>query len=379
LAIVLGAVGVVGAVMGFVLKALHESARSHGERASLLAKPPIRVRQAAATGLFYRIGVDAEAAEALAIFGSGEHHAPYLQHDVDEDLRSALQAASRRDGATLIVISGRSTAGKSRTLMEGVTSQLPDAWLLLPRDPTALVKLADADPPREVGTGPSIVWLDDIELWAKPAGQGLSPDTLEALSHWRQPVLVLATEGGKGVDLAGPEAAQFHEITSDLLTRARQLRLDSEVTKCEAMRIGERFGDEVATRIGRDGIGEFMIAAPRLIARLDTDRECPEGQAIARAAIDCQRAGLLRPLPSDWLQALYVHYLAGPATNELFLRGLAWVTHPLFARTALLSRAEDDSDSYEPYDFIVDYSNRKGRPIKGASAAFVGEVSAVAG
>jgi tetratricopeptide (TPR) repeat protein len=366
LVVALAAVGVLGAALGILLKALHERARSRGARAALVRRPPIRVREAAATELFYSIGVDAEAAEALAILGGDYKHAPYLDRDVDEALRSALRTAAGRASATLVVVSGRSKTGKSRTLLEGIAAELEDAWLLWPRDGGALAMLADAGPPREIRAELSIIWLDDIEPWAKPGDQGLSPHTLEVLNGWRQPVLVLAAEGGKGIDLAGPEAAWFHEITSDLLARAHRFRLDPEVSDREAGRIGARFAPEVAARIQRDGIGEFMIAAPRLVARLETDRNCAEGRAIVRAAVDCQRAGLLRPLPSEWLQTLYGHYLPGPVSPEGFRRGVGWATQPLYARTALLSRDDEQPDSYAPYDYIVDYTARRGRPVEPA-------------
>lgn len=361
LAIALATLGVAGAVVTFALKGLHERAKRRGEGAALLALPPVRMLDAAASGAFYRMGVDAEAEEALAALGAEAAHAPYLERDIDEELRSVLRDALTGRRATLIVLSGRSKTGKSRTLLEAAAAERGQAWLLAPRDPPALAVLAHGGPPSDVGSGPYVIWLDDIEPWARPGTQGLNPQTLEAFDGWNQPVLVLAAEGGKGIDLAGPEGRQFHEIARDLVIRARQLRLDPEVTRHESARIRERFEPEVAARIERDGIGEFMIAAPRLIARLETDRDCLEGQAVVQAAIDCRRSGLLRPLHAEWLGALYGHYLRVPATPEAFARGLAWATHPLFARTALLSRTDDGG--YMAYDYIVDYAARRGRPI----------------
>jgi tetratricopeptide (TPR) repeat protein len=362
LVITLAAVGLAGAVVGLVLKALHEAAKGAELAAALWARPPLRACDVEIEA--YSLGVDWEAQEALDALGGDLEHAPYLERDLDKRLHHELSRAAARPEATLIVVSGRSKTGKSRTLLEAVAVTLPDAWLWVPRDPSALAKAAGAGAPRKSGADACVIWLDDLEPWAKPRDQGLNSQTLTALGGWGQPVLVLATEGGKGVDLAGAQGARFDEITSDLLARARRCWLEAELTESEAVHPRERFGYEVAGRIEREGIGEFMIAAPRLIARLEHDRECPEGQAIVRAAIDCQRAGLLRPLPGAWLRELFGDYLPGPSGPEDFIRGLKWATRPLYARTALLTRWDaDEAEAYVAYDYIVDYVQSRGREI----------------
>jgi hypothetical protein len=348
----LAAVGVTGAVVGLVLKALYERAKRAEAAAALWGRPPLRARDV--TAELYELGVGWEAQEALEALGGELEHAPYVERDIDDKLRAALRQAAQRSEPTLVVVSGRSKTGKSRTMLEAAAVTVPDAWLLVPRNPAALATAARGDAPPEATAGPCVIWLDDLEPWAKPGDQGLSPETLKALAEWPQPVVVLATQGGKGVDLASVSAAGFLEITSDLLARAETFWLEAAVTPGEAIRLSEHFGRTVAERVEREGIGEFMIAAPRLIARLETDRECPEGQAIVRAAIDIQRAGLVRPLPVGWLQAVWGHYLPAPPTPEGFERVLDWATSPLYTRTALLSRAPNgDADTYTPYDYLV--------------------------
>jgi hypothetical protein len=362
--ITLAAVAVVGGLVGFVLKLLHERAKPAEGRRALWARSPLRVRDAVQAGLFYEIGVDMEAPEALGELGVEGEHVSYIERDVDSLLRPAILDAAERRGVTLVVVQGDSKTGKSRTLLEGVAATLPDAWLLVPRDPAALAAVARGDPPRAVGRGPSLVWLDDLEPWARPGDQGLNPQTFAALERWGQAVVVLATQGGKGIELAGEEGERYYEILSDLLTRARDFpRLRSDVSVDERVRLTEQFGQQAAERLVREGIGEFMVAAPRLVERLESSRGSPEGRAIVRAAIDFQRAGLLRPLPVAWLRQLYGCYLPGPAAPEAFDHGLAWATRPLYGQTALLARSSDSRDAYEPHDYLVAYAARQGKPI----------------
>jgi hypothetical protein len=74
----------------------------------------------------------------------------------------------------------------------------------------------------------------------------------------------------------------------------------------------------------RKGIGARLIDAPRLLDRLQTARAyCPEGGAVAHAAIDWRRTGVLRrPTEAD-LEALYSAYLEEdfPVSAENFSRG----------------------------------------------------------
>src|SRR5688500_17679266 len=60
LAIALAALGVLGAVVTFLLKALHERAKRAELSALAYARLPLRVNEAAAQDVFYEIGVDLE-------------------------------------------------------------------------------------------------------------------------------------------------------------------------------------------------------------------------------------------------------------------------------------------------------------------------------
>ena len=204
-------------------------------------------------------------------------------------LRRRLQQAIGAGGVSLIVVSGPSKAGKSRTLAEALIASAPAAWLLAPRDQVALVAMARERVPSPVGSAsPCVIWLDDIEPFV--ADPGLSPETLELLRSWRRPVLVVGTHGGKGTKLA--EDGGFAERTSDLLRRHEPFRLRPELSAGEQARLAELSSREVAEQA--HVLGEFMIAAPVLIDRYESVGECPEGVAVTRAAVDWRRAGIVR-------------------------------------------------------------------------------------
>ena len=356
-------VAAVGAVVTLVLVWSHQRAQRRERLESMTLRRAIRVGDAAEAHRFYELGVETEAQEAVRQLGD-DGHARYVPRDVDGGLVHALSAAASSVGVTLVVVSGPPKAGKSRTAIEAAAAAMPDAWLISPAGADALVKLANAGCPAEVGPGqPCVLWLDDIELFARPGGRGLGPDTLEVLHGWARPVVVLATHGGKGIAIAGPDAARFQETTSDLLRRHPPFRLAAELSHDERARVGDMYGEAVAARLQRAGIGEFMVAAPRLIDRLETERDCPEGRAVALAAIDCQRAGLVRPLPVEWLEEIYGRYLPGPTAPDRFARGLEWATQPMYSRVALLVRNEEDPPGYAAYDYVVAHVQRRGSSI----------------
>src|SRR4051794_3544625 len=173
MAIVVAAVGVAAAFARLVLEVLRYRVERREVWDALLVEPPRRVRDLVEQCGFYDLGVETEAPEALAAAGQADRtHAVYLDRDVDETLRERLRGAASRSGPSLMVVVGPSKAGKSRTLAEAAVVVLSDAWLLVPRDPEAVAKLTRGRPPREVSSGPCIIWLDDLEPFVRPGEEG---------------------------------------------------------------------------------------------------------------------------------------------------------------------------------------------------------------
>jgi Flp pilus assembly protein TadD len=368
--VVLTGIGLGAAILEAVVVGGQDRAETREQRRAWLREEPLRIRDLTRDQL-YDLGVDREAPEALQLLGIPGISAAYEPRDADRDLRDALRKASARNGVELIVVTGRSKAGKSRCALEAVMAVVPDGWLVAPvpvtEYPEALAELAVE---KFSLARPIVLWLDDLEDWARPGG--LTPQILRQMHGWQQPVILLATVFGKGTRRAGPDAVKFHDDLTTLLARADEHPLESRPTDAEHERLRKRFGEQSAQRLREDGLGEFLIAAPELVKRLDYGENLI-GRAIVRVAVDCRRAGYFDPIPLPWLRTLHTHYYRGPANEQHFTAGLVWATERLYSNTGLLDRIgvaasvpTTRSESYEPYDYLVDHAHRRGEAISGA-------------
>jgi tetratricopeptide (TPR) repeat protein len=356
------AVGVAVALSGVVLRWRNQRDGPRRQLSREMRVAPARVASAVKAEGSYVLGVDTEAPAALdALQLAQGSHPAYLPRLIDEELRKRLHDAGQHDDVSLIVVSGRSKAGKSRTLIHNLSQALSDAWLLTPKTSRALARLARDGPPSGVGQRVLVVWLDDIELYADVTS-GLNRESLRQFAEWHRPVVIVGTHGGKGIELAGKDVGRFREITSDLFASYPAVMLDSTLGSEEVASASVLWSGAVAKRIESEGIGEFMIAAPRIVERL-LGPDSPEGKAIVWAAVDCQRAGLVRGCSIVQLKELFGAYVSGPATQERFERGLEWAASPLYARVALLHR-NGESDRYYPHDYLGEYARRQAMHIK---------------
>lgn len=363
LSLAISAAAVLAALAALAVAMRQGSVESSEERATLWREGigPRKVVDALAGEGMYRLGVEIEAPDALQRAGLvGGGHAPYLARGaVDGTLRERLRRAASADGVSLVVVSGPSKSGKSRTLCEALSATLPEKWLIEPADAASLVALAGADAPPELREGPCVIWLDDIEPFIGHGDAALNLRTMSRLARWGRPVIVVGAYGGKGQRLADPE--KIVDPIADLLNAAPPLELVPWMTEQERTTLrGHPAYRTAADQIADAGIAEFMIAAPELRRRLTLDQSCPEGVAVAKAAIDWRRCGFSRPIPSEALANLCGAYLGAPASPDQFQRGLLWATRPLYSNVGLLQRRGRE---YEPYDYAVRIERERDRPI----------------
>ena len=298
----------------------------------------------------YELGADPEA------IGS-EEAAAYLPRDRDAELTAALERARSASQPSMVILRGPSKSGKSRTLFEAVLRDpvLRDAAVLAPRDRTSLAELFDGGlpptPQREV-----VLWLDDLERFLSAGHDGVDRVTLDALMGWDQHVVVVATAGGKGADqfVDGGLSVPIRQLYNH--RRVHVVSLASELTRHEQRQVQERFRPEIAQQVLAHGIGEYLVAAPELARKLDEERHrpadetCPEGAAVAWAAIDWARSGMSTSISEQLLREIWPLYLRGiPATDERFAKGLDWALRPVYRSVALVY----ETTSYEAYDWIV--------------------------
>jgi tetratricopeptide (TPR) repeat protein len=373
--IVFGVIAVAGGVVGLVLVWLEQNAEraekaatTERTRATHLRVPIDRF----ATLSGYALGVDHEVFSPEQL-GDAEATG-YLPRDIDEQLGVALDAAAERGQPQMIVVRGRSKAGKTRTLFEAVRGhpELADAWTIAPTpQPPApstpgdvLAELLEPGALPELESGPLVIWLDDLELFVGP-GRGMNAGLLEELAGWDRRVVVVATAGGKGAEQLTDSrlAVPIGQLYGHPAVQA--IPLSPKLSEDEQAAAHARYKPEVAAEIAEHGIGEYLVAAPELERKLDEERHrlgeplCPEGGAVVWAAIDWARAGMTMPVAERLLRELWPNYLRGArAADDSFTAGLKWALAPAFGSIALL---EDADGVYRAYDYIVAYADERHR------------------
>jgi tetratricopeptide (TPR) repeat protein len=238
----------------------------------LLTEEPRRVSEIYESGDFYKLGVVEESREALAATGSSPGKpAPYIERDVDDALRSLLRKATERDAPAMVVISGPPLAGKSRTLAHALSAELPDAWLLTPRDRGTLIDLGKQGGPRK-RFQKQVIWLDDLERFVASGEDGLNAISLGLFGAWRKPPLIVATAGGKGLRVA-EQAALHSELQAQLLSMPEvdSVALGDSLSDAELARLRELpdVAVDTAEHVKSKGIGAYMLGKD--VARLLLD------------------------------------------------------------------------------------------------------------
>ena len=296
------------------------------------------------------IGVDPAAQTVLA----GGRRPDYLPRMIDAGLRAALVAAMDGLGPWLVVVTGRSKVGKSRTLFEALEAVGDNTAgrhrplrLVAPVDVETLRALLAVGRVRR-DRSPAVLWLDDLEPFLN---QGLG---FPLLSRWQSAGprrIVVATYGGKGSDLvAGSSTLGLATLASGVLQHAREIRLESTTTD-ELVGLPAGLPDAEVAAIGRHGLAAYLVAGPELTRKMDLGR-CPEGLAVVRSAVDWARCGRTDAITEDTLRRLWPSYLDGGLrpTDHGFALGLDWAQEPVAGSIRLL---QWEAGGYAAYDYVV--------------------------
>jgi tetratricopeptide (TPR) repeat protein len=299
------------------------------------------------------IGVD-RAEQALV---RGGDVPDYLPRAADRALREAVATALGGGEPWIVVVTGPSKAGKSRSLFEALRASAgPGVDLVVPRagDAAAVELLLTSGKELATWSPRSVLWLDDVEPFLN---DGL---TLSSLFHWREGGpghCVVGTYGGKGLErIAGASVAGLTTITTAVLQHARLVGLEP-TTDAELGRFRSTLGPEDFATLERHGLAAYVVAGPALEAKLASavhpgdDEACPAGVAVVRAAVDWSRCGRTDPMPDETLYRVWRSHLSEgvAATRASFEAGVAWAERPVAGTIALLLR----SDGVRPYDYVV--------------------------
>jgi uncharacterized protein len=318
------------------------------------AAPPPTPR-AAEVG-FSELGV--HPALGLAGVGRGEKdgrdwYPPYVPRDRDGQIDQALA------GGGLVIVEGRSGAGKSRAAAEAVRRVAADWRLLIPAGRRELAVLST--PPGKLRN--AVVWLDNLERFGGPAGFDL-PMLERLCPQGRQDVVILATlRSGERQSLESRASA------ADALRVATVVRLGLEFSAAERERAATLRADpRVAHWLdhgGSTGLAEYLAAGPPAVDRWLAGRDGKDGKqvlgaALVSAAVDCRRLRYTEPLPLDHLTELARFYLDPRDVyrpgRPAFKRALKWATEPVSgASSCLLPQSEG---CYWAFDYLVDHQQR---------------------
>ncbi|MCF2525699.1 tetratricopeptide repeat protein [Yinghuangia soli] len=324
---------------------------------------------------------------------------PYVLRDVDAELRVRLQGAAESGG--FVLLTGDSTAGKSRTAFEGMRAVLADHRVVVPSraaDLRGLVQAAEFS--RRNGAG-VVLWLYDLD---NHLGQhGLDPQMLAALIQCH--VVVIGTLRDERFDTLRAARAHPHTLVGGaghiealadtgarILNLADPLRVPRLWTAAELARVAAcddpRLADAHAHH-GPYGIAEYLATGPFLwsewlnACRPSSSGGHPRGAAVVASAVDLARAGFSGDIPERTLRDLHAEFLtrAGGMVlrPESFAAALEWATHVRYGVTSLLMPGVVEG-TWRAFDYLVDSSARDSAsaPVSSAVWSAALEIAGVA-
>lgn len=297
---------------------------------------------------------------------------PYVPRDADEELNRILAEAGENGG--MVLLTGDSTAGKTRTAYEAMQRVLPGHLLWAPPPGADLREL-----PAVIGARAEnrfLLWLDDLEGHLHP--QGLDPNLLARLSA--AGVVVLATLRESLYDLyrpSGEHAAirddnlQAHLVAqagSRVLNMAMQVEIERAWSAEELLRTAHapdaRLQDALANH-GPFGVAEYLAAGPLLWQEWRGALRAggrPRGHALVAAAIDLARAGMMGPVPHEVVVEAHYAYLRSAAhlrpEEETLGQAVRWATFVRLGSTSLLV-PDAAAGTWRVFDYLVDEAQRK--------------------
>ncbi|MGW3346435.1 hypothetical protein ACWDA3_24250 [Nonomuraea rubra] len=295
---------------------------------------------------------------------------PFIRRDASRELEEALRAGG------FLLVTGESTAGKTRAVFEAMRACLGGHTLVAPYRSNAVhqaVELAQR-------SRPSVLWLDDIERYLGGAGltAGMVNDLLDGGG-----VVILATIRTGALDMFGSRAdetgedereSEYRRVGRQVLgTATHRVSIPLHWSDKEVARAGQVAGNEkVADALAHAdefGVAEYLAAGPQLLedwhgARTPSSEHL-RGAALVAAAVDVRRAGYSAGVTLDLLRSLHEHYLrASPGgallRPEPWESALKWATHRPYAMTSMLIPQGDDL--YRAFDYLVDATEARPEP-----------------
>jgi tetratricopeptide (TPR) repeat protein len=270
---------------------------------------------------------------------------PYIARRKEDDgIRSLL--AIPGPPYPFVIVWGTTKVGKSRTLTEAIRAVFhDDSVVVLPRDALSLAEISRFGMESLVQSPPAVVVLDDLG----PAGlEALTGDVLDSVRKWGVIAATMTAQRRADAYKTGGEAGAVARAA--LASASGEYEVPSGaptgIERAEAERLypEERFDGSIA---------ETLVGAWELIARYKGSYDShPVACAVLRAAIDCRRVGLSRPVKESELRKLFPLYLRDIRANltpdpAKFREAISWLSEPIASQVSLLQRNSASSDAQE--------------------------------
>jgi hypothetical protein len=289
----------------------------------------------------------------------------YVRRTQDDEIRTQLRTWN------FVVIEGPAKSGKSRSAAEAMRAEFADHLLLAPKgDRKASIRALDDVLSRfELELPDCVLWLDELNRYL--GEDGLTSDRLRHITGSAAgKVTIIATMRLESLD-EFPSETDAGKLGSVVLSKARRVRLRKQLGEDEREYAERRVSPAdlriAAALASQTGLAEYLAAVPELRDRLvaNTEKE-PVGVAIVRAAIDCRRAGIQRPVPEAFLRQLYpIYCTAQDRRQSNFDDGLVWAMKSVCATARLLT--EEEHGSYQPFDQLVEDAENDSSPVPEAT------------
>lgn len=280
----------------------------------------------------------------------------YVTRDVDDRVDEALRTGG------FVLLSGESTAGKTRVAYESVRRVLPDHVLVAPASRESMRTVVET----AVDQRRCVVWLDDVERFF--GAHGLTVPLLHRMLA--AGVVVLGTIRVAELDRFGArhESGLDGDERDGWRTAREVLRLAveiplprrwSEPELARASRSTDRRIRSALRMTDAFGLAELLADGPELARDWRNAWRPggnPRGAALVAAAVDCRRAGLSDPVPVELLAELAEHYLdarGGAALRpEPLDAAVSWATTPARGASSLLMPA--GNGRVQAFDYLID-------------------------
>jgi TPR repeat protein len=287
-------------------------------------------------------------------FRGGLPRPPYLPRSQDSEVEAALQTAP------LVIVTGESKAGKSRTAFEIAAHTFPDSEIIVPADTRALRELLTSTE-LELTTDPAILWLDELGIYLQTGIVSLRRLQL-FLEASAQRIVVVGT-------VRTDELARLLEARDEVRPNATDL-LNSATVISLVTTWGSWDHDEADKKYpGLDfrqlGIGATLTAKDEVVRRYLSEPPTSLRTGVVRAVSDWRRVGLTAPMPVELLSQVVSLYCPGAAwTQQQLADALQWANEPTSASVRLVSRIGDaDAAGLRAADAVIEHDEKTDRGI----------------